>query len=228
MKCSTFQWSKNLDNIIIVLTRSLMIDQRNERPFVKLVSHPRPTCNKSQNVCKQYCLLMLQWKKWMFMNQGVWIRPHYNSRSKILKFSKWKYYRWWSIRAPLILLHPNHPYSSNPIPPKSSSFSLHQPYHHQFTGSKIILREYRHRMKIFNILLASKAVFGAEKCHLPVSFCIKNFLSCTFEKTSLRIKVDGPESRRSWKETAMRKWMVLIQTDHLFDGHGSKKTVIWL
>ena len=179
MKCSTFQWSKNLDNIIIVLTRSLMIDQRNERPFVKLVSHPRPTCNKSQNVCKQYCLLMLQWKKWMFMNQGVWIRPHYNSRSKILKFSKWKYYRWWSIRAPLILLHPNHPYSSNPIPPKlnlhlspSSEFS-------QFTGSKRKPREYRHRMKIFNILLASKAVFGAEKCHLPVSVSIQNFLLCT-------------------------------------------------
>ena len=76
------------------------------------------------------------------------------------------------------------------------SLSLHQPYHHQFTGSKIILREYRHRMKIFNILLASKAVFGAEKCHLPVSFCIKNFLSCTFVKTSLRIKVDGPKRRR--------------------------------
>ena len=35
MKCSTFQWSKNSDNIIIVLTRSLMIDQRNKRPFVK-------------------------------------------------------------------------------------------------------------------------------------------------------------------------------------------------
>ena len=35
MKCSPFQWSKNLDNIIIVLTRSLMIDQRNKRPFVK-------------------------------------------------------------------------------------------------------------------------------------------------------------------------------------------------
>ena len=77
------------------------------------------------------------------------------------------------------------------------SLSLHQPYHHQFTGSKIILREYRHRMKIFNILLASKAVFGAEKCHLPVSFCLQNFLSCTFDKTSLRTKVDGPESRQS-------------------------------
>ena len=126
MKCSPFQWSKNLDNIIIVLTRSLMIDQRNKRPFVK---------NFHIHV-----LLMIIWKhhiailmqavffwccneKGLFMIRSVWIRPHYNSRSKILKFSKWKYYRWWSIRAPLILLHPNHSYSSNPIPPKIASSS---------------------------------------------------------------------------------------------------------
>ena len=66
------------------------------------------------------CLLLLlfvAWKNRLFMIRCVWIRPHYNSRSKIQKFSKWKCYRWWSIRAPLILLHPNHPYSSNPIPP---------------------------------------------------------------------------------------------------------------
>ena len=31
-------------------------------------------------------------------------------------------------------------------------------------------------MKIFNVFLASQAVFGAEKCHLPVSISMENFI----------------------------------------------------
>ena len=59
MKCSTFQWSKNLDNIIIVLTRSLMIDQRNKRPFVKKLSHPRLTYDHVKATYRLFDLIIL-------------------------------------------------------------------------------------------------------------------------------------------------------------------------
>ena len=47
-------------------------------------------------------------------------------------------------------------------------------------------------MKIFNILLASKAVFGAEKCHLPVSVSIQNFLLCTISNFGTIYFKNGP------------------------------------
>ena len=110
----------------------------------------------------------------------------------------------------MILLHPNHPYSSNPIPPKlnlhlspSSEFS-------QFTGSKRKPREYRHRMKIFNILLASKAVFGAEKCHLPVSICIQKFLFCISNFATF-----GPSIFELWDRPVKKIW------DHLLQGRST-------
>ena len=49
-------------------------------------------------------------------------------------------------------------------------------------------------MKIFNILLASKAVFGAEKCHLPVSVSIQNFLLCTISNFA----TFGPSTLELW------------------------------
>ena len=133
-----FYWSTNVDllNVLIFshassitcwVTFQKVKILKGYQDIKKLTNIESTEMPEICNPKKQNCLLLLlvvAWKNRLFMIRCVWIRPHYNSRSKILKFSKWKYYRWWSIRAPLILLHPNHPYSSNPIPPKSSSLSL--------------------------------------------------------------------------------------------------------
>ena len=112
----------------------------------------------------------------------------------------------------MILLHPNHPYSSNPIPPKLNLHLSPSSEFGKFTGSKRKPREYRHRMKIFNILLASKAVFGAEKCHLPVSICIQNFLFCTISNFA----TFGPSTFELWDRPVKKSGAIYFKDGLLF------------